>query len=72
MNNYLEEISIMNKLFKGTTQDYLRLRAKKHRNVYNNEEGALILEKMADNIDDANRKTDELVELIKVYEKSHK
>ena len=46
-----EEVRIMNKLFKGTAQDYLRLRAKKHRWVYNNEEGAVILEKLADDVD---------------------
>lgn len=48
----------MNRFFKGTAQDYLRLRAMKHRNVYNCEEGAIILEKLANGIDLMQEKLD--------------
>ncbi len=51
LNNWEHEVKHMNKLFKGTAQDYLRARAKKHRLCYNNSEGCQILNTLADGID---------------------
>lgn len=50
-NTWRDEVAYMNRYFKGTAQDYLRLRAKKHQLSYNSPGGCKMLNALADGID---------------------